>query len=89
MFGIPTVLPFAGYLLRPLARTLYKLLSVRTNSVAILVYEERFDCSDFFVCAQQLGLLVQTVDNSTLHPTYQDPNHIFVLRITLSPVVTS
>eukprot|EP00540_Astrosyne_radiata_P005312 CAMPEP_0116853632 /NCGR_PEP_ID=MMETSP0418-20121206/18039_1 /TAXON_ID=1158023 /ORGANISM="Astrosyne radiata, Strain 13vi08-1A" /LENGTH=275 /DNA_ID=CAMNT_0004486093 /DNA_START=17 /DNA_END=845 /DNA_ORIENTATION=+ len=80
--GSDLFLPFASFLLEPLARTLSRLLSLRKGSVAVLVYEERFDCSKFFVIVGALGLDVVFVDNSLLHPTYQDPGRIHVLKIT-------
>jgi hypothetical protein len=82
-----TVLPFARKLLLPLATTLAALLSIRPvhlpPSVALFVYEERFDCSDFFQHAASLNLVVTHIDDRLLHPVYQDPGRIHVLRITL------
>lgn len=82
-----TVLPFARELLLPLAKTLAAILSIRPAhlppSAALLVYEERFDCSDFFQHAAALNLVVTPIDDRLLHPVYQDPGQIHVLRITL------
>jgi hypothetical protein len=81
------VLPFARELLLPLATTIASLLSIRPAhlppSIALLAYEERFDCSDFFHHAASLNLVVTPIDDELLHPVYQDPGRIHVLRVTL------
>ena len=57
-----------------------------TPTKAILVYEERFDCSDFYTAAHHQGLEVTQIDNALLHPKYQDPDRIHVLQITLRAI---
>jgi hypothetical protein len=56
--------------------------SAMTIPVAILAYEERFDCSNFFSRAKALDLNVEEIDSTWLHAKYQDPERIHVLRIT-------
>ena len=83
------VLPFAPHLLLSLAQTLKSIMSIRvdkpdlTPTKAFLVYEERFDCSAFFTSADSQDLEVTHIDNSLLHPKYQDPDRIHVLQISL------
>ena len=117
-FFLVIVLPFATFLLEPLARTICQLLQMNSNtnatepehettepighesakssthaslrsnqmqrqqSMAILCYEERFDCSLFFEAAAKLKLQVERISNDLLHPKYQDPGRIHVLKIT-------
>lgn len=59
-----------------------RLLALNSSSKTILVYEERFDCSDFERFAEMHGLRVEKVDNSLLHTKYQDPGRIHVLELT-------
>lgn len=90
--SILAVLPFAPNLLDPLAKTLHSIMLLRADkpdlppTKAFLVYEERFDCSDFFRAASTYGMLVAKVDRMLLHPRYQDPDRIHVLEVSLSGV---
>jgi predicted nicotinamide N-methyase len=110
ILGSDLFLPFASFLLDPLARTIRDLLVLsrqrRTRSdeaganemkarssvatfaqrlppQALICYEERFDVTPFFEAALRYGLKVQLVDPLLLHPMYQDPDYIKLLRITL------
>ena len=60
-----------------------RLLALNSSAKALLVYEERFDCSDFERFALVRGLHIKKVDNSLLHTRYQDPGRIHVLELTL------
>ena len=86
-FCPPVVLPFATFLLQPLAATIAKLLKraklTKPKPKAVICYEERFDCSQFFEAAEDAGLQVRHVSSDSLHPDYQDPGRIHVLLITL------
>jgi hypothetical protein len=83
----PVVLPFAPFLLQPLVATIAKLLRrsklTKPEPKAVICYEERFDCSQFFEAAEDAGLQVRHVPNDSLHPNYQDQGRIHVLLITL------
>ena len=99
IIGTDLLLPYAPELFAPLCRSIADLLrigncpsgsatatsssGVESQPVAVLAYEERFDVSNFFLECIGAGLEVNAVENSELHPTYQDPGKIFVLRITL------
>lgn len=84
IFGSDLFLPFAANLLEPLALTIAELLRQRPNARALICYEERFDCSSFFVAADACGLCVVQVANQQLHPRYQDARRIHLLRIVLA-----
>jgi Lysine methyltransferase len=100
--GSDLFLPFAPALLQSLAQTLRRLLElgVRLRNQgpanpqvpppppvqAILCYEERFDCSDFFTWAAQYGLQATKIPPRLLHPFYQDPERIHVIRVTMANI---
>jgi hypothetical protein len=56
--------------------------SPAATKVALICYEERFDCSAFFQQARNLNLIVEHVPKEFLHPKFQDPGRIHLLRIT-------
>jgi len=94
--GSDLFLPFAPHLLKPLCESIAALLTFSSlnknpsspfvSAEAFLAYEERFDCSLFYTYANELNIEVQTISNDELHPLYQDPGIIFVLRLTLKDV---
>ena len=79
--GSDLFLPYASFLLVPLARLLNKLLQLHPHAVALICYEERFDPSAFFTEADDLHLSITRVSNEYLDPFYQDPGRIHMLRI--------
>lgn len=83
ILGSDLFLPFAPHLLDSLARTIRDLMHQlgHADTQAVLAYEERFDCSLFYKHAKGYGLIVEQIDNTWLHPVYQDPGRIYVLRI--------
>ena len=82
IMGSDLFLPYATFLLEPLARVLSKLLQIHKGSIAVICYEERFDPTAFFVESEKLDLSVSRVADDYLHPFYQDPGRIHMLRIT-------
>lgn len=83
ILGSDLFLPFAPHLLDPLAQTIRDLLWAlgHATSCAMVAYEERFDCSDFFSCCSTYGLVVEQIPDDWLHPDFQDPGRIHVLQI--------
>jgi hypothetical protein len=83
ILGSDLFLPYAADLLDPLARTLRDLFQSigHSDTVAILAYEERFDCTAFFEWATHYGLCTEPIDNALLHPVYSDAGRIHVLKI--------
>ena len=85
ILGSDLFLPFAPeQLLRDLCRTLHQLLIQKRESLALICYEERFDCSAFFKEAERLQLIVEKVPDDSLHPKFQDPGRIHLLKVTAS-----
>ena len=85
------MLPFAPELFGPLCSTIRQLLiyggevgAESTKPFALLVYEERFDVSSFYIEVSSFGLEVEFVPDEDLSPVYRDPGRIFALRLTLS-----
>jgi predicted nicotinamide N-methyase len=81
------LLPFAPELFRPLSETLAALLRLgptgNESSYAILAYEERFDCSKFFVEVAACGMITTRIPDDDLSPVYRDPGRIHVVRLVL------
>jgi predicted nicotinamide N-methyase len=82
ILGSDLFLPYATDLLQPLCMTIAALLEIsHPKAEAILVYEERFDCSAFWAVCKQLSLDVEFVPSESL--PLSDPGRIFIIRIKL------
>lgn len=83
ILGSDLFLPYATDLLQPLCITIAALLEIsHPKAEAIMVYEERFDCSAFWAVCKQLSLDVEFVPSESL--PLSDPGRIFVIRIKLT-----
>jgi len=83
ILGSDLFLPFAPELLKPLCQTISVLLHecCTESAIAILVYEERFDCSPFFDFCKEFELTVEFVHNDELVAPYKDPGRIHVIKL--------
>jgi hypothetical protein len=85
ILGTDLLLPYAPQLFGPLCNTINGLLSSGSKGAyALIAYEERFDCSDFFTHVANCGMGVEWVPNDELSTKYQDPGRIHVFRLRLS-----
>jgi predicted nicotinamide N-methyase len=83
ILGSDLFLPYATDLLQPLCVTIAALLQIsHPKAEAIIVYEERFDCSAFWVICEQQRLTVECIPSEGL--PFSDPGRIFILRIKLT-----
>ena len=82
VLGSDLLLPFAPELFAPLCSTIRVLLAPAGR--ALIAYEERFDCADFFAQAEACGLAVEWVSNEDLHPQFRDPGRIHVFRLRIA-----
>lgn len=82
ILGSDLFLPFATDLLQPLCTTIVALLQIsHPKAEALIVYEERFDCSTFWTMCEKLKLDIEFIPSESL--PFSDPGRIFIIRIKL------
>jgi hypothetical protein len=83
ILGSDLFLPYATDLLQPLCVTIAALLQISPpKAEAMMVYEERFDCSAFWVLCEQQCLDIEFIPSESL--PFSDPGRIFIIRIKLN-----